>query len=74
MTPVTKSEWQAWKADPITRAFYQASYERIAEVKDILANYAGIDSVNDNFNRGFIRAYVEMLDFRVDDLQEDDNA
>ena len=74
MTPISRAEWEQWQQDPITQAFYYAAKERIEEVKDVLAYSAGLESNDDNFNRGFLRAYMEMLDFRVDDLQEVINA
>ena len=44
--------------------------ERIEDAKEVLATQAGLDLNEDNFLRGFIRAYRECLLFRVDDLQE----
>lgn len=66
---ITYSDWLEWRQQPVTKAFYEACLERISEAKDVLALNAGFDSVQDNMYRGFIRAYLEMLDFRVE--QED---
>ena len=66
---MTSSDFQNWKLDPVTRAFYEACTIRVEDAKDILAASAGLDSVQDNFNRGFIAAYLEMQDFHVDDLE-----
>ena len=63
---ITKDQFQMWKEDQVTKAFIQAAQERIEDTKDILANQAGLDQVSDNFYRGFIAAYSEMQDFRVD--------
>jgi len=68
---VTKSEWTDWKVNNVTRAFFHAADERIEEAKDILANTAGQDSSADSFLRGFISAYREMQDFRVEDVNDD---
>ncbi len=70
MSIVTKQEWSDWKANPVTKAFFQAANIRIEDAKDILAQSAGFNSVDDNFNRGFIAAYTEMFDFRIEDLDE----
>lgn len=70
MSIITKQEWQDWKINPVTKAFFQAATVRVEDAKDILAQSAGLDSVADNFNRGFIQAYIEMFDFRIDDLDE----
>lgn len=48
-----------------------ATQERIEDVKDILATQAGIDNTSDNFYRGFITAYLEIQDFRIDFENED---
>jgi len=69
---ITKSEWNDWKQDNITRAFFQATMERIEDTKEILSTSAGLDQMSDNFYRGFLAAYREMLDFKVDDIDEDD--
>lgn len=69
---INKSEWIDWKANPVTKAFYEACIVRISEAKDELAVTAGLDSDADNMLRGFIRAYVEMLDFTVEDVVEDE--
>lgn len=64
---ISKSEFMDWKSGLVTKAFFEAAQQRIEESKDILAATAGQDSANDSFLRGFIRAYYEMQDFRVDD-------
>lgn len=68
---ISKSEWSDWKASVVTRAFFAAAEERVEDAKDVLADSAGQDSDLDNFYRGFIRAYREMQDFRIEDLEEE---
>jgi len=68
---ISKSEWSDWKANNVTRAFFAAAEERVEDAKDVLADSAGQDSDLDNFYRGFIRAYREMQDFRIEDLEEE---
>ena len=69
---ISKSEWTDWKTSLITRAFYAACDQRIEDAKEILAGTAGTDSDADNYMRGFIAAYREMLDFKVEDVENDD--
>ena len=70
MQQVTISDYNDWKSNPVTQAFFLAITERIEDAKEILATQAGLDLNEDNFLRGFIRAYRESLLFRIDDLQE----
>lgn len=71
MSSITKQEWGDWKQDNITRAFFSAADQRIEDAKDILSVTAGMDVEENNWYRGFIAAYREMQEFRVDDLQDD---
>lgn len=64
---MTREDWLAWKADPVTQAFFEACEERIEEAKDILSVSAGMDGDQDNLMRGFIKAYREMMEFEVND-------
>lgn len=70
MLPVSANEFNDWRSNQVTKAFFLAITERIEDAKEILATQAGLDLNEDNFLRGFIRAYREVLMFRIDDLQE----
>lgn len=70
MQQISQSDFDNWRSDPVTKAFYIAISERIEDAKEVLATQAGLDLNEDNFLRGFIRAYRETLMFRIDDLQE----
>jgi len=61
MKAISKEDFATWKQDKVTEAFFELCAERIQDLKDILADTAGIDPVNDNHNRGFIKAYEEGL-------------
>jgi len=63
---ITKEDFAEWKANDVTKAFYDACKARVADGKDLLIYSAGIDQVQDNFYRGFIAAYEEMFEFRVE--------
>lgn len=67
MSFITKEDFLEWKELDVTKAFFAAAAERVEDAKEILANEAGKDPDNDNFFRGFIYAYNEMRDFRVED-------
>lgn len=66
---MTKEEWVDWKQHPVTKAYFEACEERVVESKELLSTSAGLDSNQDNFMRGFIHAYREMMDFRVEDIE-----
>ena len=66
---MTYSDFQSWLTDPVTQAFYDAMQERIDDVRELMELSAGLDQINDNFNRGFIAAYREALNFRVEDVE-----
>lgn len=74
MSFLTKEDWKNWKQDPITRLFYSAVNERIEEVKEVLSNTAGQDQLQDNFYRGFIYAYREMLEFKFEEVDDDEEG
>lgn len=71
MSRVTKEEWIEWKNHPVTKAFYEAVEIRVEESKDLLSYSAGVDQAQDNYWRGFIGAYREMLEFKIEDIDED---
>jgi hypothetical protein len=67
---IQPDDFVLWRNDPVTQAWMEACEQRQTDAKELLVDTAGVDSVNDNFYRGFIRAYEEMLHFKVDDLNE----
>jgi hypothetical protein len=66
---ITSEDFILWKNEPITQAFYEACQERVEEAKEQLAVTAGTDIEMNNFLRGFIHAYREMTEFRVEDVE-----
>lgn len=72
MSVINQSEFETWKADEVTKAFFIAMAENIEQTKEVLAQQAGQDNAQDNFYRGYIRAFQDALLFRIDDLQETD--
>ena len=68
MSVISTSDFLTWKADPVTQAFFSSVQERIEDAKETLATSAGIDSMSDNWFRGFIAGQRDMIDARVDDM------
>jgi hypothetical protein len=68
---IKKSEWDEWRFNDITKAFYHACQDRVEDTTDLLVAGAGLDPATDNFYRGFIAAYKEMEGFRVEDVEND---
>lgn len=68
---ISVGEFQDWKMHVVTKAFMQAAQERIYDAVMQLSTSAGIDSAQDNFMRGFVAAYRELENFRIDDLQDE---
>lgn len=64
---VSKSDFDNWKVDPVTRAYFGAIVDRIDEAKEILSYSAGTDSLYDKHLVGMLQAFREMLDIKVTD-------
>ena len=71
MSLIKAQEFYDWKKSPVTQAFMLAAKERIQDAMHVLATTAGLNSIEDNYMRGFIQAYREMEEFRIDDLDEE---
>ena len=71
MAILSRSDFENWRADQVTKLFLAAAKERIEDAKDVLSVQAGLDPQQDNYLRGLIQAYREVQDFRVDDLAEE---
>lgn len=66
----TRSDFDNWKSDPVTKAFFLAAQERVEDAKELLSVEAGLNPNQDNLLRGMIQAYRELQDFRIEDLVE----
>lgn len=66
----TRIDFDNWKSDPVTKAFFLAAQERVEDAKELLSVEAGLNPNQDNLLRGMIQAYRELQDFRIDDLVE----
>lgn len=68
---ISQNDFDTWKAEPTTRAFYQALAEQIGRVKELLAQSAGLEPTEDNFRRGYITALQDTLLFSVEEANDD---
>lgn len=73
MSIPTRSDFDNWRQDSVTKAFYLAIAEQIGQVKETLSYTAGLNANDDNYHRGYIRAMHDVLEFRIEDLQETAN-
>jgi len=64
------SDYENWKSDFVTKAFLQATHERIEDAKELLSVQAGLNPEQDNYVRGLIQAYREIQNFRIEDLED----
>lgn len=71
MAAISKDDFQRWKADPVTKAFFLAAQERVEDAKDVLAASAGNDPGYDRQLVGLIQAYREMQQFHIEDIDVD---
>jgi hypothetical protein len=67
---ISKDDFYLWKSEPITQAVFEACEMRIEDGKNTLAGQAGLDPIFDSYVRGMIKAYAEMLQITVEDIEE----
>lgn len=68
---ISQSDFTTWLADGVTKAFRESVASHIERVKEDLAFQAGLNSTEDNFKRGYIRALFDVLAFHVDEVVDD---
>ena len=69
---MTREQWQEWQNLPATKAVREAVLDRIEESKDQIVFGAQNDRDFDQFTKGMIRAFVELLQIEPDLIIEDD--
>lgn len=67
---ISKDDFYLWKSEPITQAVFEACEMRIEDGKNTLAGQAGLDPPFDSYVRGMIKAYSEMLQITVEDIED----
>ena len=70
MEKITTSDFNAWRENAVTRAFFFAASQRVHDAAYSLSVSAGLEPAQDSFSRGFIAAYRELEGFRIDDLDD----
>ena len=70
MTTISRSDFDIWSADQVTKAYKIALAEGIGQIKELLATSAGLDPNEDNFRRGYIAGLSDALNFSILDLEE----
>lgn len=68
---ISQSDFELWKSEPVTKAFFAAGLDRVEQAKEILSVSAGLNATEDNYLRGFIQAYREIQEFRVEEADGD---
>jgi hypothetical protein len=67
---INSKDFTEWKAHPVTKLVFQHLQERSNAVKEVLADSAGIDSLQDRFHSGYIAAVKDILLVQFDDVGE----
>lgn len=66
---MTKDDFVGWKTSLITQAVFMAINNRIEELKEELAQQAGVASYRDGKNVGAIQALRDILDIDFEEIK-----
>jgi len=66
---ITKEQFVIWKQDQVTQAVFESIKEQIEGIKEILADSAGTDDRADRYLTGMIKAFRNVLDTEVEEVQ-----
>jgi hypothetical protein len=69
MQNVNREKFQEWERSPVTLAVKAAILERIEAAKEELVSNAFGSTDFDQFTRGMIKAFREVLDVQLDDVK-----
>ena len=72
MSNVSKEHWIEHQNHPVTKALKLAIYERITEAKDQIV--ASSDPDHDRFLKGMIWAFNEVLEAKLDLIDESEET
>jgi hypothetical protein len=67
---VTKDSFRDWKANPVTKAVFNALLDKVGESKDRLGNTAGLDPLQDRYISGAIAAYMDLLKIDFEEVSD----
>lgn len=71
---ISRDEFEEWTHHFITKAFMQTVLDSKQSLVDIAVGSMGVDSVEDNFRRGYIVALNDILNVSVDEVSEKHDA
>lgn len=71
MSVISKTDWDLWKSDPVTKAFFSTIFERREDIKEELANLGGKDSYADAIQVGYMKACVDILGTEYGEVGQD---
>lgn len=72
--PVSKEDYIQWKNNPITKRLYLYSHMRIRAIEESLGVNAGHQPLFDRFCSGQIDSYKDILDWKLDEEEGEENA
>ena len=62
-----------WKRHPVTQIVLNQINQRILDLQDFLSEQAGLDPVKDRECVGAIKAFRDMLNIEMDEVEETQN-
>ena len=71
MQTINPEQWQEWRRNSVTTAVMELIKERIEEAKDQLVGPSN-DRDFDQYVKGMIKGYNELLDVQLDIFTEED--
>ena len=77
MPRIKHEQWLEWKNHPVTSELREAVRERVNEVTEHVMNSASNTRDFDQFCKGMVRAFTEVLDYKPDqtiDIEDIENA
>ena len=63
---MTKDDFISWKTSPVTKEVFSGLRERIADIKEVLAESAGLNPLTYREYVGAIKAYTDMLEINYE--------
>ena len=71
MQPVNREQFLEWESHPVTAAVKQVVKERIEQATSLVVNGPSNSQEFDQFMKGMIRAFNEVLDVQLEEISEE---
>lgn len=68
---MTHKDVQDWFANPVTKEFFNTVLERANNMKELIAYSAGANQEEDCVRRGYFMAYLDILDTKIEETEND---